>query len=58
MKKEAHITETVKEKLSKFDKFAKEFGEIKVSREYWAKEQKRLDRNMNYTVTNGRQQKG
>ena len=34
MKKEAHITETVKEKLSKFDKFAKEFGEIKVSREY------------------------
>ncbi len=36
--------ETLKEKLSKFDKFANAFGETSVSKEYWVKEQKVLDR--------------
>lgn len=36
--------ETLREKLGKFEKFANAFGESRVSNEYWAKEQKILDR--------------
>ncbi|MDN5049330.1 hypothetical protein [Aliarcobacter butzleri] len=39
-----HKVESLQDKLSKFDKFANAFGKTSVSKEYWAKEQKVLDR--------------